>query len=217
MDITKDESGHWIGKDGFVCPLTFAEFYERFDDYGRNMAVHLFKRATDEQRDDLQQEIWHLLIKNRVIEKFDPTKRMGACKGQFFGFVNLCTRRLAINRWEVRIAEPTIYGIDGTVDDEDSRYTSTGTMTEEDINSIRAVPVSVVNLDDKLYVEGFKRYLVTIGRPELLATMMAMLLVDTQADAAPILGVTRQAISVRMRALRKLAKKYETQHKRVTK
>lgn len=103
--------GHVVGRDGFVVPRNFDEFYER-NPMGirRWLMRRLPKRAGDDKVRELEQELLlHLCSlpdKSKYrrksvnhaqgcadrIQCFDPVRQHGASAKRFFNYVSLCLR-----------------------------------------------------------------------------------------------------------------------------
>jgi len=95
--------GHYIGHDGFVVPMNFDEFHERFPQYVRNWVNrHVDRSAPSEDVEDWTQDLLihlHYLPatskhrqagKEDIVQTFDPIKHYGANSARFFNYINLC-------------------------------------------------------------------------------------------------------------------------------
>jgi len=205
MELQRDSEGRWIGDDGFVVPSTFAEFAERFPQYGTMMARSILKNASHDAIEDLSQDIMHRLIRLCAVERFDPAKLGGANTTRFFYYIGRCARNTAISRWRDDSTEPALTGVG--IDNSDLE--STNSVTEEHIHASRVVAVTSLNVDDKLYLDGLRVYLTRHDRLDLIALMDALLLENNQTQAAYRLGMSPQLVSLKMKALRRMAKDYE--------
>lgn len=95
--------GHFIGGDGFIVPMNFGEFFERFPDYVRNwVEKHLYGNVSEEEIEDWSQDLLMHLSKlpavskyrdagkSDVIQTFDPIRQYGASERRFRNYINSC-------------------------------------------------------------------------------------------------------------------------------
>lgn len=204
MNIAKDKEGRWVGEDGFVVPQTTEEFVERFPDYAKVMAWSLLKNAPQEQREDLEQDIWQQLLHRRAVERFQPERVYGAEEKRFFHYLSRCCSNLNHTRWRDSQSEPAENGIaiDGDVE-------STASVTEEHVHATRLEAVVTMNLDDSLYIDGLCTYLVEEGHEDMVSLMSALMTEKNHSEAARTLGLHDRSIYHKVRTLRKLALEYE--------
>ena len=201
---TTDETGHLVGDDGFVVPKTFAEFYERFPDYAKRTAL-AYLRCDVDTVEDTTQTIWALLMRNRVIEKFDPARMRGCNQRRFYWYLGMCVRRRAITTWNANNEEPShnAVSIDGDVENG---------FTEERVHVARLLPVTELDLTDQLFIDQFKRY-VSETQPKMAERYMTVLdglaAGETRREMAQRLAVVETRVSSYMTTLVKLAKLFQ--------
>jgi hypothetical protein len=95
--------GRYVGHDGFVVPMNFNEFHERFPEYVGNWVRRHADRSTSKEdvKDWTQDQLIHLqylpaISKHReagnedIVQTFDPHKHYGANSARFFNYINLC-------------------------------------------------------------------------------------------------------------------------------
>jgi hypothetical protein len=111
--------GHYVGRDGFVVPKNFDEFYERFPQYVRQWVRKHAARSTP--KEDLEDWTQDLLIhlkflpatsKHReagnedIVQTFDPCKHHGANSARFFNYINLCLANKFRSMQSARMKNP---------------------------------------------------------------------------------------------------------------
>ena len=110
--------GHFIGRDGFVVPANFIEFYERYPEgVGRWVSKRLHRPPTDADAEDWTQTLlchlaqlpqgrtipetdqhpareiggtWYRRGFTDVIHTFNPWAQYGASEKRFFNFISTC-------------------------------------------------------------------------------------------------------------------------------
>lgn len=200
--MVKNEQGRWVGDDGFAVPRTFTEYVEEHPDHLLTMARSI---GGYEDAGDLAQTFAVKLLTSKTIEKFDPAKVGGVTAGQFFAYVNLCLRRHAATCWRSESREPSVceesVGLDTAIE-------SVTTLTEEQLHEARAVPIAPWNPDDKIWLDGFRAWLIEQGHEEYIAIMEAIATEGTLTGAGEALGLPQRAIHYRVKRLRELGLRY---------
>src|SRR5271167_3814793 len=108
--FTVNADGHYVGDDGFVVPMDFDEFYERYPKYVLNWVKKRLNRfVVDEDVEDWTQDLLiHMKFlpqgsKHRlpgangrelgcsdVVETFNPYQQYGASERRFRNYINFC-------------------------------------------------------------------------------------------------------------------------------
>lgn len=186
--------GHYVSDDGYVCPKTFAEYYEMHPDHPQIMASVLLKKHTGSTKDvaDLTQSILTSLLEKRTIERFDPARTGGCSKGLFMSYLNLCIRRHYYGCWTNDHKNPAV-------------------------GAIPVLPQSSVIGPDYLvtlvYVSEFRREVATydgywIKGSDLIALLDAVQAEGSYSQAGVRLGLTDSRLRSMAELLRRLARRF---------
>lgn len=97
-----DETGHYVGNDGFVCPKTFAEYIERFPN-GVASHVSFYSKLPYHMHEELVANLHLFMVHRKIVEKFDPAKRNGCSIRLFLDWIRFCLKRKSqtiTNKWK---------------------------------------------------------------------------------------------------------------------
>jgi hypothetical protein len=206
---TVDETGHYVGHDGFVCPKSFAEFVERFPGCIPQWAAKHSKLPYG-MHEDLAAEIALKFLIKQTIEKFDPAKRGGCNAGLFFGFIRFCCARESQNivnkmsrdamAWPIIIPEKLPrFGLASWQDD------SEWWMDEA---TDREAEEALIALTQQERFEDFKWFLAK-HRPRLVPFFERWALGENQEQISKALKVPVSTVSNRQGDIRLLARQYK--------
>jgi hypothetical protein len=216
---TMDATGHLVGDDGFVCPATTEELFDRFPQYAVNMASKLSMGASYDAIKEMAQELWTLLLERRIVERFDPTKLGGASQQCFLFYVGRCLRNAAITIWSSNKREPVLSESTKGIDDD---IENMNTVTPEHIHNNKIQVIATLDVVNRIYLDEFCSFIV-FNRPEkadcYLRIIDNLAAGETYSSLARILGVSHQTIRNHIKALSRLARKFvigspETMHTR---
>jgi len=210
--------GRYVGHDGFVVPKDFNEFYQRFPNYVHQwVGKHTGNSASKEDIEDWTQELlihlFHLPKQSKhrevgnedIIQTFDPSKHYGANQARFRNYVNLCLanrfRTMHSRRMKDALCRPNKFSIDGTLESDCS-------VTEDFCQSNspqwrEAARASDKEAADRALVHDFLHY---VGKHDrrILSVVEALLVTQTQTEAAGALGLTENEFARIRRRLDKL-------------
>ncbi len=194
--------GHFIGDDGFVVPVDFEEFLERFPDYVRNWVTkHLYGNAPEEKIEDWSQDLLMQLSalptvskyreagKNDVVQTFDPFRQYGASERRFRSYVNSClANRFSTlhKKWALNpLSCPANISLSSDDGDEDDRPHLRA--TDEYVHSLSAVLLGRTQRafraqEQRLLADEFTRF-VLAEQPDVALLLCAFCEAGSFADA----------------------------------
>jgi hypothetical protein len=180
---------HYIGHDGFVCPATFEEFNDRYPDYLKLLARKFsYNKLNDSDVEDVAQTMVAAFLTKRTVERFDPVKTHGANERRWFSYITLCTGREVQTAWLKGTRNPLKDG-------------------EQLVDTTRYSMEFGSRMEDRLFVHGFKKFVYERSE-ELLPIINALETTESLTEAANSLGICRITLSRKVKAIKKLAKRF---------
>lgn len=204
LKLQRDASGHYIGDDGFIVPLSFSEFHSRFPDWPAMMARKWLPMGRPEDVEDLTQDITLSLLRLRTVERYDPTT-IGITNAKlFFSFLGLCVRNVAFSRHKDAKSQPTNNKANVFLDGLD--------IVEDCVSADRvlhdAKPWTSLHVTDIMLLDGFGSFLLTQGHDDLAQFYSLLRVGHTQGEAAQLAGMGDRAWWP-MKRLKRLAEEYK--------
>ena len=210
FSISQDR--HYIGHDGFVVPINFAEFFDHYPQHVHWQVRCQWSICSEVEREDRENELLLYLMtipekskcrspgynglpdgcKDRI-QIFDPNRCGGANLARFFYFINLMLRNHLTSIVQKASSDPigrydtlSLYSSapDGTVIDE--AYLSTLTSENSTVS---------MNYDQEIqsgiFMDEFFTF-VRLYNPDLISVLNALPTTDTLGDAQKALGLTER-------------------------
>ncbi len=225
--------GHYVGDDGFVVPMDFDEFYQRYPKYVLNWVKKRLNRfMVDEDVEDWTQDLLiHMkwlpqASKHRmpgangrkagcadVVETFNPYQQYGASERRFRNYINFCLANKFNTVQSKRQKNPVCrpgnipYGI--TPEDTLGNQQSTGDEFIHQNSQQLAMKSEHVQKqhDDRLFTNEFKRY-VRKEDPSTYPAIEALEACGPMGEAAEYMGVTEQEFARHRARLKQLAEHF---------
>lgn len=222
--------GHFVGDDGFVVPMNFDEFYDRYPKYVLNWVKKRLNRFTvDEDVEDWTQDLLiHMkwlpqASKHRtpgangrrdgcadVVETFNPYQQYGASERRFRNYINFCLANKFNTVQSKRQKNPVCrpgnvpYGV--APDEDSGGHQSTGDDYIHQNSRHLASQAERVQKqhDDRLFTNEFKRY-VRREDPSAFPAIEALEACGPMGEAAEYMGVTEQEFARYRARLKQLA------------
>jgi hypothetical protein len=214
--------GRYVGRDGFVVPKDFEEFYERFPDYVRKwVSKHADRSAPKQGVEDWTQDLLiHLQHlpptskyredgKKDIVQTFDPVKHYGANQARFQNYVNLCLankfRTIYSKCMKDAICRPGNLSLAEQPERENLQSVDDEYCHSHSAYLRTAAKASEKQAWDRTFLEEFVNF-VRREDPKVLSTIEAIFTTGTQADAADWLGITETEFGRMRTRLGQLAK-----------
>jgi hypothetical protein len=228
--FTMRPDGHFVGDDGFVVPMNFDEFYERYPKYVLNWVKKRLNRfMVDEDVEDWTQDLLiHMkwlpqASKHRtpgangrtkgcsdVIETFNPYQQYGASERRFRNYINFCLANkfntVQSKRQKNPVCRPGNIAFGIMAEDEAGNGQSTGDeFIHANSSAIAATAERVQKQhDDRLFTNQFKGY-VRKEDPSVYPAIEALEACGPMGEAAEYMGVTEQEFARYRSRLKQLA------------
>lgn len=222
VDYTGDafvvnEEGRYVGDDGFVVPLNFDEFYERYPKYVINWVKKRLNRFTidDDVEDWTQDLLIHMKFlpersKHRqsgangrqngcqdVIETFNPYQQYGASERRFRNYINFCLANkfntVQSKRAKNPVCRPGNVSFDvPELNKQEERSAGGDEFVHANSSYLtQASEKKQKQHDDALFTGQFKRY-VQKEDPSVFPAIEALEATGPLGEAAEYMGVTEQ-------------------------
>lgn len=208
----KDETGHWIGADGYVCPLTFAAFLDRYPDYILLMARKMAPYSADPSAaEDMAQDICYRLMANQAVEQFDAVLMHGATERRFFGYITQHIRWAAGKQRDSNALEPILSPVASGIShlDKDDPYN----VTEEHISTYRLTDIPLPDANNAIYLADFAAFVAQQGRKDLVKLMVAIFETKNYTQAGIACGLKHRQVTFKLTTLRKLGKLFASRRR----
>ncbi len=231
--FTVNADGHYVGDDGFVVPLDFDEFFERYPKYILNWVKKRINhfQVDDDVEDWTQDLIIHMKFlpsgsKYRrpgwngrpdgcqdVVETFNPYKQYGASERRFRNYINMCLANkfntVQGNRKKNPVCRPGTISF-GASPDELEQASGGDEYIHSNSPHLQAIAERREKQhDDRLYTNQFKRF-VKREDPAVYPAIEALEATGPLGEAAEYMGVT-DAEFARCRArLKQLAECFQS-------
>ena len=231
--FSKTLDGHWQGDDGFIVPLDFDEFYQRYPKYVLNwVKKRLNKFVVDDDVEDWTQDLLiHMKFlpqgsKHRmpgangrelgctdVIETFNPYQQYGASERRFRNYINFCLANkfntMQSKRAKNPVCRPGNVSFDG---DQDTGHSDRLLNSDEYVhqNSEHLAGISArkeKQHDDRLFTNAFKRYVKKLD-PSVYPAIEALEATGPLGEAAEYMGITDQEFSRYRARLKQLGESF---------
>ncbi len=218
--------GRYVGHDGFVVPMDFNEFQQRFPHHIPNwVRRHADRFAPEEDLEDWTQDLMiHLKYlpatskhrqagKEDIVQTFDPSKHYGANQPRFLNYINLCLankfrtirskcmKDALCRTGNLTLAVQMDAEKPGEIDDEFCHAHSEYLRRAADISQKRA--------RDGTFVREFIDF-VRREDPRVLPAIKAILATGSLGDAAEFLGIMDARFSRLRTRIRQLGKCFMT-------
>lgn len=214
------QDGRYVGHDGFVVPMDFEEFFERFPNYVRNwVRKHAERFSTTEDIEDWTQDLLvhlchlsenskHLKAgKKDIVQTFDPMKRGGANQARFCDYINLCLtnkfRTMRTKRMKDALSRPGRFSLDGSLLSDDARLVNDEFCCSHSTYLQSAMNAADGRARDGIFLQEFVNF-VQGEDPDVLVAIAAIAATGTLGDAAERLGITNEQLRGRLNRLRLL-------------
>src|SRR5271157_890654 len=219
--FTVNADGHFVGDDGFIVPMDFDEFYDRYPKYVLNWVKKRLNRfQVDEDVEDWTQDLLiHMKFlpvtsKHRqpgangrnsgcsdVIETFNPLQQYGASERRFRNYVNFCLANkfntVQSKRQKNPVCRPgTISFNSSDTYDASTDYAPIGDeYVHQNSEHLKAVAERREKQnDDRHFTNQFKDF-VKQHDPSVVPAIEALEATGPLAEAATFMGVTEQEFS----------------------
>ena len=215
--FTKREDGHFVGDDGFIVPMDFDEFYDRYPKYVLNWVKKRLNRfSVDDDVEDWTQDLLiHMKFlpqgsKHRtpgangrptgcsdVIETFNPYQQYGASERRFRNYINFCLANkfntMQSKRQKNPVCRPGNIAFDGNQDTAfgDHVLNSDEYVHQNSDHLTNLADRKMKQHDDALFTNQFKRY-VKKEDPSVFPAIEALEATGPLGEAAQYMGVTEQ-------------------------
>lgn len=216
--FTVNADGHYVGDDGFVVPMDFDEFYERYPKYVLNWVKKRLNRfAVDVDVEDWTQDLLiHMKFlpvtsKHRtpgangrtsgcsdVIETFNPLQQYGASERRFRNYINFCLANkfntVQSKRQKNPVCRPGTVSFNSSDPyDANSEYTPMGDeYVHQNSEHLKALAEHREKQnDDRHFTNQFKDF-VRREDPSVFPAIEALEATGPLAEAASYMGVTEQ-------------------------
>jgi hypothetical protein len=220
--FTVSADGHYVGDDGFIVPMDFDEFYERYPKYVLNWVKKRLNRfQVDEDVEDWTQDLLiHMKFlpvtsKHRhpgangrvqgcqdVIETFNPLQQYGASERRFRNYINFCLANKFNTVQSKRQKNPVCRP--GTVPFNSADYDPTMSQGHAPIGDeyihqnsehLKAVAERQEKQnDDRHFTNQFKEFVMQHD-PSVFPALEALERTGPLAEAATYMNVTEQEFS----------------------
>jgi hypothetical protein len=214
--FTKREDGHYVGDDGFIVPMNFDEFYERYPKYVLNWVKKRLNRfSVDDDVEDWTQDLLiHMKFlpqgsKHRtpgangrpngcsdVIETFNPYQQYGASERRFRNYINFCLANKFNTMQSKRQKNPVCRPGNVSFGSEQDPENEQNRGGDDFIHSSSTYLTNLADRkmkqhDDSLFTNQFKRY-VKKEDPSVYPAIEALEATGPLGEAAQYMGVTEQ-------------------------
>jgi len=207
--------GHFIGDDGFVVPINFDEFYERYPKYVLNWVKKRLNRFTvdDDVEDWTQDLLIHMKFlpqssKHRrpgangrmsgcldVVETFNPYQQYGASERRFRNYINFCLANkfntVQSKRQKNPVCRPGNLSFGATPEEVEQGATGDEFIHSNSSHLTNAAERKMKQHNDRLFTNQFKRY-VKKEDPSVFPAIEALEATGPLGEAAEYMGVTEQ-------------------------
>jgi hypothetical protein len=226
--FTVNADGHFVGDDGFVVPMDFDEFYNRYPRYVLNWVKKRLNRfVVDEDVEDWTQDLLiHMkwlpqASKHRlpgangrpngcadVIETFNPYQQYGASERRFRNYINFCLANKFNTVQSKRQKNPVCrlgnvaFGV--SLDETDPMTNSDEFIHSNSQHLATQAGRMQKQHDDRLYTNQFKSY-VRKEDSSVFPAIEALEACGTMGEAAGYMGVTEQEFARYRARLKQLA------------
>jgi hypothetical protein len=231
--FTVSADGHYVGDDGFVVPLDFDEFFERYPKYILNWVKKRINhfQIDDDVEDWTQDLIIHMKFlpagsKYRrpgwngrpdgcqdVIETFNPYQQYGASERRFRNYINMClANKFNTVQGKHRknpVCRPGNIAF-GTSPDEVEQVTGSDEYIHSNSPHLQAIAERKEKQhDDRLFTNQFKRF-VKKEDPAVFPAIEALEATGPLGEAAEYMGVTEAEFARYRARLKQLAECFQS-------
>lgn len=227
--FTVSMDGHYVGDDGFVVPMNFDEFYERYPKYVLNWVKKRLNRfVVDEDVEDWTQDLLiHMkwlpqASKHRtpgangraegcedVIETFNPYQQYGASERRFRNYINFCLANkfntVQSKRQKNPVCRPGNLPYGQPAEEEQIHHSTGDEYIHQNSQHLadRADRVQKQH-DDRLFTNEFKDY-VRKEDPSVFPAIEALEACGPMSEAAEYMGVAEAEFARYRTRLKQLA------------
>jgi len=226
--FTVNADGHFVGDDGFVVPMDFDEFYQRFPKYVLNWVKKRLNRfMVDEDVEDWTQDLLiHMkwlpqASKHRnpgangrkkgcadVVETFNPYQQYGASERRFRNYINFCLANkfntVQSKRQKNPVCRPGNVAFGVSLDETETQLNSDEFIHSNSSHLAATAERVQKQHDDRLFTNQFKDY-VRKEDPSVFPAIEALEACGPMGEAAEYMGVNEQEFSRYRARLKQLA------------